>query len=1692
MQNAIPLTDYQFDPEKTNPVEADMVALQVVDKLDRGKNLLQIKAMGKSVPDANMDAVKFDDVQTTMEKLKGTLANYKSFKEARGEELLSYEPEVLARKKAAKEEDLANSAVKLNSADENTFKAMVVENGDSELFDKLSHVTPDGSKISARERYTNFKTMQMFGFSDREINSGYAEPMLRNTVGAAKDEPTINAVSRWGLQKQNEYDRSHKFMRDVNDSVNKNFLGMTGSQSDIEKNLNLHYSGLSNEERTAFRYIANEKTKALDKVFSTIKPLVRKTFNTIAAEEGIKTNFKDAGDEPFTDLNTAIYEIGKVPRKDFGKLVTMLAKTAEAHGQDVDSVMSKLGKNFTRAVTDLGGSMYSNVTIRAMDMEKKNIEDIMAGGSAWDKKYRPADKKYLLERFSPEGVSKGFITVDVGTGFAKDSTIEKEIKKRESRIGQGGDTYKNVTDIKDQNRAIEWTDRMKRSSEYASEIRNWREIVANVGSDNMFVNDWVYGTARSIPEMAIATTGLAGVFAVGMAQSERNMAEIRRADPNGNWDKYNGAAQAGGLLYGMLNLAQFKTLSAAMPVTKGVISSLVKRVFIESVQESGQGLSKAAALELYGAVDNDIKDLNFGEEVWNSVKKFPRTMFAVIPLVVGGMVGRRSLDSFSPKAYTPLLNDQRMQALYGMDENHRADIKGMPIAEALDYLQKHSAEFEQNRSEMVMPETKPNAGVLANPDGTFTISNGEDTVTAKTAEEAAQAAQQLDPTYQQRVNEEIDTRDIKDKPEPMYDPNKVSAFFGIDLPFLNDTRQESGTTKREGLPPVPMEGDDKVSLKAHMRYGLQSFLSQRQLPSRTLNTTLIEAQNKIKGVAKQFDDIAVSLDKKIKGTIKKTATPLRDNMAIELQDFSYRANRGDDTALAKLPVDIQGDIKIARESIDFYSKAAIDSGAFSGELADKIGKKNLGSYIFRQFKTFDKDSKWGFNYVKKNEPQIFAEGIREIQKVAAEKGEALTVKEAELVIKRMLDKTRGQDFYNGNSAIGGISVTSFIQRQDLSPAMLNLLGEVRNPAVNILETGKKVSSIAINYVAQMKMSEQMRVMGIASLSENAEKGHTYRIGEEVYSFQGFNENDEPVVMHGKRVAKKFAGFGSVWVDPNIGMEIDRHLSPIGNTKMTPIQLVTKALAGATAVGKYAQVILNPASYPANFLTGVATEIFNGRVSFDAKGARAYLNIETFRGADRDISLPYGSVEQSEFRLQKNSDVIANGGVNTIPLIALTTELRQGGLLDSNVLANDLKAASEIAFGESLKRVTGILSKLYQIPDNRVKHSAFIHELNKHMRAFPNETIGDAVKRALIDTRGTTQNYDLVPKVIKNLSSHGVILPTYISFRAELVRNTINTARLAFSELRSGNVELQKAGAKRIAGMLITAGALHISVTALSAWMSGLSNKDREKLDALKDPWLAGHNVIFLGAKDGHVRYFDPEYIVSQTMFYNALSEGAKEIKKGNVLNGVFTPLIYVGEGFTEMNILSQVAASVVKNKDKNGQDIYNAEVDGFQDRVEKTADFVIENMFTAGVVRTYNKIKKAEKEDIGFAGSTATFDDLALNIIGIRPYQKDTTHPKYLLDPLKQYAYRNSSISGQLSESKITKLEKEGDFKGIEERKKLVEIARQKLIKELLDDVDAFKVFDISDEKIYGAMKEAKIPKVLRAAVYKHLTEKEK
>jgi len=787
--------------DTTDPLSAELVAVASLDKLEEGKGI-----------EPTLAPTELAAFKTKQAKLIDNLQVYKGYKQKRNEVPFDLEPYARARSKAKTELEASNQIIKLSEADDKTFATMVEANGDKGNYDLASSFMPEG--VDYREEYVKRKAMQSFGFSVEEIDSGFAEPQVREATNAGKNEPTKDALLRWGLDVRGKHERRVKIVESAKKNTMISFMGM--QDNEFEDLLNKDVTNISDDERTAIRAIYNDDRKEMETKFGHIRPMVQQAFNVIALEEGVTPKFEAPPFKAGEDMLTAF---SKLKKDEFGIAVAIMAETAKAHGQDVDGTMNKMGKSLSRGVEDLfkntARGQFSPVLKQREEMLNREIpvtvpENLLAIG---------VSKKDIEIRSEVEGVV-GVAKIFANPNLQKPIAVSPEEKKL-------------------------LLDKIQKDSmriAYGTRLMNWRDEVAKVRGTtssttaNAFADFWTYGTLRSLPEMGLSMTA-AGIPIVAYAQKERNMDQLRVRFPDADWGKLDGAAMAAGVAYAALNRMSGKILFGKMPAVKSTMGKFFSKMGFETIEELSQDATLPITAAFYHAADEDMPDIKlFGKEgdLTNIIKSAPKTAFAMMPLVLFGMGGRKVFDYLETSQALKVLANEDMLTQYGVPQSDIIRMRSMTPEQKADFLQENHSEFTATMSDAETqtesfgnPVEKFGVTMHTNPDGNFTVTHNGKAVEARSPEEVAEVVAQLapevsaaldpettsDPQILEQRNEtrkaEKDTSgqaaratNALNNPNPPAVTSLGSSMFGEPLRFQMTPDNTVGATKPIGHPEV--------------------------------------------------------------------------------------------------------------------------------------------------------------------------------------------------------------------------------------------------------------------------------------------------------------------------------------------------------------------------------------------------------------------------------------------------------------------------------------------------------------------------------------------------------------------------------------------------------------------------------------------------------------------------------------------------------------------------------------------------------------------------------------------------------------------------------------------------------------------------------------------------------------------------
>ena len=1686
-------------------------------------------------------------LQQERQSLLTHLGQYRDYSEKRGEPMFPHQEEVIARGKRKDEEKMVDGVIKLFKSDEQTFAAGVAERGEDENWQIRKTLT--GDDVKAKTEHLKTTAMKQLGFSGREIAAGWAEPMVRQMVGAGKVEPTGEAIFRWGLETKGRFERRHTVADAAIQSAHEHFLSLKEGDATFEELLSSEVNNLTPGERVLARRILNQHTAKMEKEFPGMRDVVKKAFNYISAKEGTPTKF---GGESFADEGEMEQAILAFPPSADAVFVTMLAATAKAHGQDTNGTSGVMG-NIYRVLTRGQHDLYFGA---ADFLVRKSLDEV------------PSSSRWRGEVIPPP---------------------------RKSEANQR---------VKDSN-----TKAMKRAIDLSQKLRNWKRSIAQVRSDNMWVDGMVYGTINSIPEMTAMLHPVGwGILATSHAQ--RTMAELQTKHPTVDPEKFETAAMIIGTGYAAIGRFQAKVLFSKLPLIKNKLAKysvgFTTKLGLEVVAEIGQDGMTPAVMEIYETLDKEMPNVEFKEDVWNIVKTAPQMAFQMIPLIVLSVGGGAAAEYMDAKQLKSLLSDPNYLADYGLDEIEVAQIMGMPLMEAADYIKSRgmptftdntgetlTLDFDQTQpapdgvgkgvdentvggrltkeeGELIQesdviatrdmdvpnylptvdairlarklvgakgirakaegmnlgtegadleaaareildlgaknanllplaPDTKPKPtstpGVTVNFDPgseTYSVTDGSTTLEARSPEEVVEATNQLAPEQFKQESPDAQTR-IRNL--------NFSTPFGLGNLFGEDPLRVS-----EALPPLetdPLTG--KVHPMAKLRFIVQSVLGGRgNVPGKTLDKTIQKHANKLRGLVSQLERYSATYNKQATKDGKSVAKSLRATHRAQLDTNTTAAMGGDQAAMAKLPKGIQKIVNAFRSSQDSISEAL--KPFVTEKLADVLGD-NLGTYLRTDYELFDPKSKRNYWTILREESGVMEDLLDYFTKnfVADKNGgitrknpkaegrRPITLEEAHDMAKELLHPTRARGIVEGTGTTGRVDGTSFFRKKKLDPAIVAALKPVVDPMAIMKSTGEHSARDLVYFQSQAAQAAWMLENGISSSTKNG--NHTHLVGAETVQAAVIDpDTGKAKTVSVERVKKNMAGYGKTWTDPTLGKLIDK-MHKSSDNLWSAAKVIEKVFTGLTSVMKFNLVMLNPQSYLTANLGGLFNEAYNGRMfSTGHKGSKSFEKmIQGMRNNDR-AGEPLSLAAFAALQEMDTDTLLADGGVNSLTWQTLTFALQSDGLLDAGVYGRDIADTASLAFGENsaLAFTKSILGKIYQFGDNASKYNALVYELDKWLKSKKTSTVGEALDLALKDVRRTTVVYDEVYRIVRWLSQRGVAVPTFVSFASELVRGTVNGVKMGAWEVYEGNrtddKALREAGYRRAAGMAAMGGFLYGLTYGVSNYMTGTTDEEREVLKkSLLPSYMQNNSVVFTDAGDGKLAYFDPSYITPYAPFF----EAAKRILAGDMEGGVKS----ITTLFTDTNIAMQVGAEAITGVDGYGQKLFNEERDSPKEEFKKRAEHVFKKMFTPGALRTIDKWKKARAGKIGYLGMTAEVDDVTLAFMGIRLRRFDTDSDQFLGDSIGKLGYRVRESKRGLSKKKKADMDAKieaGELPLEDVLEWEAELRREgESIETIVSDfrnlLHAFEILGIEDDRLKEALGGTSVPKELRPAAKEFL-----
>lgn len=638
---------------------------------------------------------------------------------------------------------------------------------------------------------------------------------------------------------------------------------------------------------------------------------------------------------------------------------------------------------------------------------------------------------------------------------------------------------------------------------------------------------------------------------------------------------------------------------------------------------------------------------------------------------------------------------------------------------------------------------------------------------------------------------------------------------------------------------------------------LPAFLAQNLTSTRGTDPTTLGLMVENSNAAKAALIRAEGLSQDLKNAVKK-AYGKEDDALIEKMN---KALEGDSFSMSSLDGGVRDVLLEMRQGITELSKT-VGKGA-KGDLKSKINK-NLDTYVTRNYDLFDDPAyarqmakAWKKYKKTGDDPNgVFDAAFKSLDEVG------ITDTESKInTIGKLLNKDDAASVFDSLLGYtGGItSAKSGLKKNEKLPeGIRNLLGEVKDPYKNYINTFSNLSQIKAQQNYLTDIASHLKSKGIATGNET------------LY-------NTAPL----KNVADSKLGniFGSgavkqmenplegLYVTPTYKKAIEEGLE-----LMAPANELSKVFMRSKGLTQTAQTVFSPITHGRNVMGNTVLMLANGMLPGTKLGQAAKAIMP--KGVTTRL-LNKSNKELSDTYARYVELGIANSG------LAVNLVRRNLAAFDSAPEKWLTKAASPVT------KVSKKTTDLYQAEDDFFKIAHFEKTLDyiKKSKKYKDLPLKEQERIAAQRTRDLMPNYNLVPAAVKK--ARGMPFGDFISFPAEMTRITKNMVKYTLKDLASGDDVLFKQGAKRAAGMT-AAGVAGDALTDMSMAMAGITEDDHKAIDTVVPSWEYNQDRIYLsGIEEDERGHLGVDYInlgpIDPFAYLKVMGKGMHElIAQGDV------------------------------------------------------------------------------------------------------------------------------------------------------------------------------------------------------------------
>lgn len=573
----------------------------------------------------------------------------------------------------------------------------------------------------------------------------------------------------------------------------------------------------------------------------------------------------------------------------------------------------------------------------------------------------------------------------------------------------------------------------------------------------------------------------------------------------------------------------------------------------------------------------------------------------------------------------------------------------------------------------------------------------------------------------------------------------------------------------------------------------------------------------------------------------------------------------------------------------------------------------------------------------------------------------LTDSELEGAVKHLLKEAADSGDMSSMIAQGrmyGSKDVSILKKRDnsISPTMLELLGEYKDPGVNFVNSATKMQS----YVANHNFLHSLYVNGRGKFI--MPRAETINGVDYIAEIKGTNTLNP---LNGMFVTPEFE---QAMRDMQGGFDSSKLMNQI---------------IRYNSMVKYGKTVLSPTTQARNFLAGPMF-IFNmGHNPFSQQF------LDTAKIAWNDFF-------KNETKFNGYIAKLVRLGV--MHDNANSTEMRK--TLEDFTETMGTTVVDTRGFMGKLKLANEKFQRAYQWGDDFWKIMAFEKEKADWLKQGLSEA--DAEAKAAYRVRNGMPTYSMVPRAFQILRRTPFV-GSFVAFPYEVIRTTYRNIMFIQDDYLEGRTAMAN---KRFAGMAITS-SLTFVLSKLTMQLFGLSEEDDEAIKLLGPDWSKNALFIYTGfdEKTGAPTFIDSSYTDPYSMFKKIINA----VVTGNnmsVKEKFQSALHELTDPFIGTDIVAGALGEVIFNQKETGGSVYND-----QDTAAGQLVSVVDHMRKAlqpGIASNAERIGKSLLDIKTATGREYDLTDEMVALFGVR---------SITLDSGQALTYKGYSLNDELRDA---------------------------------------------------------------------------